>query len=258
MNYDTIKYEKSGAIGRITLNRPEKGNTINSIMEGELIDACRHLNQQDDLRVVIITGAGDRDFCCGEELEGLPNTIDGEEYPAWYPSLTAAVLGVEVPLIAAMNGNTLGIGLALALGCDIRILSQDAMVGVPDVAQGFRYASGITQLLPRIVGRGKALELILTATSIDASEAYHIGLVHKVAPHHEVLPEAEKLAQGIVSSAPIALKYAKESICKGLDLTLEQGLRLECDLYMILHTTADRTEGVRAFQQKRSPEFRGE
>ncbi len=144
------------------------------------------------------------------------------------------------------------------MSCDIRFASDKAQFGLPQVAQGQIPMDGGTQLLPHIVGKGKALELILTAKTIDAGEAFEIGLVHKVVAGENLASEAEAMAETIATKAPLALRYAKEAINKGLDLTMEQGLRLEADLYFILHTTADRTEGIKAFLEKRPPQFKGQ
>jgi len=264
MDYNTIIYHKKDQIAHITLNRPEVANAINTEMAVELREACHRVNQEEDIRVVIISGAG-KAFCAGEDLSQFssvvlsesPSSIELKEFTQRY-NVATIVAGIECPVIAAINGDALGAGLALALSCDLRIASQKSFLGVPDIERGYFLASGITQWLPRIVGRSKALEMLLTAEPIEAQEAHRIGLVHQVVEHGEVILQAERLAREIASRAPIALRYAKEAIHKGLDLTLEQGLRLECDLYMLLQTTQDRIEGVKAFLEKRQPQFKGE
>jgi enoyl-CoA hydratase len=262
MNFKTVILSQKGPLAFLTLNRPEKANRLDPQMSAELVKACQEINYEKDIAVVIITGAGDQAFCCGEDIELFAPLSEKTfvQFKEFILSNQAfqSVASIECPVIAAINGDALGAGLALALSSDLRIASEQASFGVPDLTQGYFFPNGITQLLPRIVGRGKALEMILTAEPIDAAEAMRIGLVHQLAPHHQVLAEAEKMAQEIASKAPIALRYAKEAIHKGLELTLAQGLRLEADLYMLLQTTQDRTEGVKSFLEKRSPHFKGE
>ena len=246
VSYSTIVYTKKDHIGSITLNRPEAGNGINPKLAQELEDVCLKINQSDDVYVVTITGAGTKAFCSGSELES------GTGY-----SPARAIASIEKPVIAAINGDALGPGLELALSCDIRLASEKAKLGFPEVAQGLIPSGGGTQRLPRIVGWGKALELILSAEIITAGEALRIGLVSKVVKGAELAAETEALARTIAAKAPIALRFIKEAVNKGLDLTLEQGLRLEADLYFLIHTTADRTEGIKAFLKKRPPKFKG-
>ena len=248
MPYSTVIYTKKDHIAHITLNRPEAGNIINQQLAQELEDVCRGINQDEDIYVVVLTGAGDKAFCKGSQLEK-----SGAGYSA-----ATAIASINRPVIAAINGDALGQGLELALSCDIRLASDKARFGFPQVAQGLIPFDGGTQRLPRIVGRGKALELILTAETITAEEAVEIGLVSKVVSGANLAAEAEALAKTMAAKGPIALRYIKEAVNKGLDLTLEQGLRLEADLYFLLHTTADRTEGITAFLEKRPPQFKGQ
>jgi enoyl-CoA hydratase len=245
MPYSTIIYTVKDHIATITLNRPQAGNRLNLEMAQELDDACRRLNQDDDIYVVILTGAGDKAFCKG-----------GQPEKSVYKA-AAAIAAIEKPVIAAINGDALGPGLELILSGDIRLASAKARFGFPEVAKGLIPADGGSQRLPRVVGRGKALELILTAETINAEEALEIGLVSQVVPGEELMPEAGALAKTIAAKAPVALRFIKEAVNKGLDLTLEQGLRLEADLYFLLHTTQDRTEGIKAFLEKRTPKFKG-
>jgi enoyl-CoA hydratase/carnithine racemase len=246
MPYSSIKYSKYGHIAHVTLNRPEAGNAINPQMTRELEEACSQINQDDDVYVVIITGAGAA-FCSGSE----PECIGTGCHPA------DAIACIDRPVIAVINGDALGQGLELALSCDIRLASEKARLGLPQVAQGGIPMDGGTQRLPRIVGRGKAMELLLTAQTIPAGEALEIGLVSRVVAPEALAGEADKLAETIAAKGPIALRYLKEAVNKGMDMTLEQGLRLEADLYFLLHTTADRTEGITAFREKRTPKYKG-
>ena len=240
MSYSTISYTTRDHVAGITLNRPRAGNAINLAMAQELAEVCQRVNRDEAVYVVVLGGAGAKAFCRG-----------GENGPA------ADIAAIEKPVIAAINGDALGPGLELALSCDIRLAAYRARFGFPEVAGGLIPAGGGTQRLPRVVGRGKALEMILTADTITAEEALEIGLVSKVVPGKELAAEAETLARDMAAKGPIALKFIKEAVSKGLDLTLEQGLRLEADLYFLLHTTKDRTEGIKAFLEKRKPKFEG-
>jgi enoyl-CoA hydratase len=219
----TIIYTREDHVARLTLNRPEVGNAVNQQLAQELEDACHDVSRDDDIYIVVITGAGDRAFCSGSELESSVSTA-----------------------------------IAMALSCDIRLASNRARFGFPQVGEGLIPTDGGTQRLPRIVGRAKAMELILTAETISAEEAFAIGLVSKVVAPENLVSEVNAVAGAIVTKGPIALRYAKEAVNKGLDLTLEQGLHLEADLYLLLHTTADRTEGIKAFLEKRLPGFKGQ
>jgi enoyl-CoA hydratase/carnithine racemase len=247
MPYITVIYASKGHIARITLNRPEAGNAINQQLAQELDGICCQINQDNDIYVVILAGTGAKAFCSGGEMEPAE--------PRCSPAV--AIASIDRPVIAAINGDAIGQGLELALSCDIRLASENARFGLPAVSQGLIPMDGGTQRLSRIIGRGNALELILTAEIVSASEALEIGLVSRVVPPSELAGEVEALAENIAAKGPIALRYIKEAVNKGLDMTLEQGLRLEADLYFLLHTTADRTEGIKAFLEKRPPQFKG-
>jgi len=241
MSYQTIRYSVKDHLARITLKRP----AADQLTDGELAEVCHHINGEDGIYAVVITGTGDV-FCRGVEED-----LEGKCRPA------AAIAGIERPVIAAINGDALGEGLEMALSCDIRVASDKARFAMPQVSQGSLPVNGGTQRLPRIIGRGKALELLLTADIINAAEALEIGLVSRVMPPGKLSAETEKLAETILSKGPIALRYLKEVVNKGMDMTLGQGLRLEADLYFLLHTTADRTEGITAFREKREPKYKG-
>lgn len=247
MQYKTIIHEKKGQVCYITLNRPKVGNAINAQMSRELADVCRTINQDEEIMVVILKGAGGA-FSSGSEPKEWEAGCDASR----------AIDSMERVTIAAIDGAAIGEGLELALACDIRIASKRASFCLPHTAYGLIPGGGGTQRLPRLVGKGKALEMILTAEPIDADEAYRIGLVSKVVSAEELLSEVKEWAKRIITCGPIALRYAKEAVNKGLDFTLEQGLRLEADLYFLIQTTEDRMEGIRAFREKRLPQFKGE
>lgn len=245
MQYTTVIYSREGHIARITLNRPDAGNALNGQMARELEDICAHISGDDDIYVVTLTGAGDA-FCRGA----------GDDSTGFRPA--EAVAGIDRPVIAAVNGDAFGRGMELALACDIRLAADTARFALPQVADGRIPADGGTQRLPRIVGRGKALEMLLVAEEITVAEAVEIGLVSSVFPADTLPVELDTLAETVAAKGPIALRYIKEAVNKGMDMTLAQGLCLEADLYFLLHTTTDRTEGINAFKEKRTPDFKGE
>ncbi len=247
MKNATVIYTRKNHIAHVTLNRPGTKNLINEELALGLEDVCRRINEDDDVYVAILAGAGAA-FCIGGESEVTTSGC----------SPAGAIAGIDRPVIAAINGDALGQGLELALGCDIRLASKGARFGLPQVAMGLIPMDGGTQRLPRIVGKSKAMELLFTSQIITSHEAFAIGLVSRVVHDKELMAEAEALAETIAAKGPIAIKFIKEAVNKGLDMTLEQGLRLEADLYFLLQTTADRTEGIRAFLEKRPPRFKGE
>jgi enoyl-CoA hydratase/carnithine racemase len=254
MAYSTIILQIQDRIARITLNRPRSGNVINPIMSQELFDACNLIKQDDDIRVVIITGNG-KDFCRGNEFEQTRKKSKPSSVRVL--PVGGAIGALDIPVICAINGDAQGQGLELALACDIRLAADNAQFGFPDAALGFIPLDGGTQRLPRIIGKAAALEMIFSAETITAQQAREIGLISAVVAKEALLPQIEAMAQSMAQKAPLAFRYIKEAVNKGLDLTMEQGLRLEADLYFLLHTTDDRTEGIRAFQQKRPPQFKG-
>jgi len=260
MAYEAIRYELADGIATITLNRPAVHNAMNERMREELTACFGELARSEDARVIVVTGTGERAFSAGADIREFV----APQVPVRFRDgrrrvdFRAAMDRCPQPIIAAIRGFALGGGLELALACDIRIAGEDSQLGLTEVNLAIIPGGGGTQRLPRLVGRGKALEMILTGGRIDAREALRIGLVERVVPATEVLSSAQALARTLAEKAPVALRYAKEAIVKGLGLPLEDGLRLENDLATLLRTTDDRIEGAKAFLEKRKPRFTGQ
>jgi E-phenylitaconyl-CoA hydratase len=259
-----VLYETRGRLAIITLNRPEALNALNSSLRQELLAAITDFRDNPDSWVAIITGSGDRAFSAGADLKemsaGRQAELTGETVDAfWEPERVALNRGMNVwkPIIAAINGYCLAGGLELALSCDIRIAVEHARLGLTEVLRGIIPGGGGTQRLPRIVPFGIALQLMLTGEHIDAAEAYRIGLVNKVVPAGRALEESIAMAERICQNAPLSTRAIKESAYRGMNATLEEGLRIESFLSRIIRTTEDSREGPRAFAEKRPAQFRG-
>jgi enoyl-CoA hydratase/carnithine racemase len=260
MAYEAIHYELADGIATITLNRPAVHNAMNERMREELTACFAELARSEDARVIVVTGTGERAFSAGADIREfvVPQVPVRFRDGRRRVDFRAAMDRCPQPIIAAIRGFALGGGLELALACDIRIAGEDSQLGLTEVNLAIIPGGGGTQRLPRLVGRGKALEMILTGARIDAREALRIGLVERVVPATEVLSSAQALARTLAEKAPVALRYAKEAVVKGLGLPLEDGLRLENDLATLLRTTDDRIEGAKAFLEKRKPRFTGQ
>jgi enoyl-CoA hydratase len=260
MAYEAIRYELADGVATITLNRPNVHNAMNEKMREELTACFSELAQSPDARAIVVTGAGERAFSAGADIREFVTP----QVPVKYRDarrrvdFRAAMDRCGQPIIAAINGFALGGGLELALACDIRIAGEDSQLGLTEVNLAIIPGGGGTQRLPRLVGRGKALEMILTGARVDAREALRIGLVERVVPTAEVHTSARALAKMLAERAPVAMRYAKEAVVKGLGMSLEDGLRLENDLATLLRTTEDRLEGAKAFLEKRKPRFTGQ
>ena len=257
--YETIVYTVEEQVATITLNRPDVHNAQNDTLRREMYQAFSGLITDDDVKVIVVTGAGDRAFSAGADIREFvepasPTQLRERRKRIEYRSMMDRC---PQPIIAAINGFALGGGLELALACDIRIAAENATLGLTEVNLAIIPGGGGTQRLPRLVGKGKALEMILTGARIPAAEALRIGLVERVVPTGEALKAATELARTIAEKAPIALRYAKEAVVKGLGMALEDGLRLEGDLSTLLRTTEDRLEGAKAFLEKRKPRWAG-
>jgi len=256
MNQKNMIYEKKESVGIIVIDRPKFKNAINDQMVSELTDIRNEINQDNDVKVVILTGAGQEAFSAGTDKKEYFLNEDKLMRIERF-SLASIVGSFQCLTIASINGDAFGQGFELGLACDLRICSDNSRFAMTQVTDSEIPWDGGTQRLSRLVGKGKALELILTGETIDAQEAFRIGLVNKVVPSDQLMVVAMDMAREMASKSPIALRYAKEAIHKGMDLTLEQGLRLEADLYFLIHTTQDREEGIQAFRGKRTPKFEG-
>jgi enoyl-CoA hydratase len=259
MAYETLLYEKHFSLARVTINRPEKLNALNRQVMDEL-DACLHAIQNDDeVRVVILTGAGEKAFAAGADLNELSalGPVEGRDYARRGQGILDFLENLGKPVIAAINGYALGGGCELALACTLRIAAEEARFGQPEVKLGILPGYAGTQRLARLVGKSRALEMILTGDPITAQEAYRIGLVNQVVTAEELITAAEALARKIAANAPLAVKFALEAVHRGLEMTQAQGQFLEAALFGLCCTTADMKEGTRAFLEKRPAKFVG-
>ena len=254
MAYRTLSLELKYPLAVITLARPERGNEIDDAFLGELDEACAAINDDADARVALLTGAGDV-FSTGWAAEALESAPVGRGRDAAGPFTSLESMGQ--PVICALNGDAVSAGLELALACDVRLAARGARFSLPETGQGLLPMAGGTQRLARLVGRAEALRLVLLGEVIDADEALRLGLVSAVYPSDDLFAAAEALAMRMASRGPIALRYAKEAVRRGLEQPLDQALQFETDLTIILQSTEDRDEGVRAFLEKREPKFKG-
>ncbi len=253
-----IDYKKEGKIAIFTINRPEALNAMNVQATKELHEVMVDFRDDPNLWVGIITGAGDKAFCAGADIKDtLPFLKENLPQKPWaMPSTPMRGLELWKPLIAAINGLTLGGGLEIALACDIRIASEKARLGLPEVTLGLIPGWGGTQRLPRVIPWCKAAQLIFTGKPIDAQEAYRIGLVNKVVPPEEVMSTAREWAETICQAGPLAVRAAKEAMIRGYEMTLTDGLKLENALEGYVIGTEDFTEGTTAFIEKRKPNYK--
>jgi enoyl-CoA hydratase len=257
-SYETLLLERRGRVAVITINRPQKLNALNIQTRAEGAAALEELREDEGVRVVVITGAGEKAFVAGadiSEFEGRTAVSQRDVMTA--RSLFTAVDTFPKPVIAMINGFCLGGGCELALSCDIRVASETARFGQPEINLGIIPGGGGTQRLTRLVGEGKAMELILTGDMIDAQHAYNLGLVNLVVPVADLEAKTMELANRIAEKSPIALRMAKEAVKTAARANLDEGLRREIDLFALTFSSQDKDEGVRAFLEKRKPEFKG-
>ncbi len=249
----SLEYEIIGAwsTARITLRRPEAGNCINSVLAEEFRDACQRIAGDDACRLALVTAVGSS-FSVGR----LPLDC-AAGFTASQLRVADSLAALPVPVIVALNGDAVGQGLEMALAGDLRIAVADAQFALWESGKPSFSWDGGTQRLPRLIGPAWALDLALTGRRLSAAEALHLGLVNRVAPATRLEAASRALAEQVLDSAPIAARYAKEAVTQGLDLTLAQGMRLEADLSVILHSSTDRAEGIASFNERRRPKFTG-
>jgi enoyl-CoA hydratase len=259
MNYQTLLFEVKDGIAFITVNRPEKLNALNDQVMAELADAADRIENEREIRGAIITGAGPKAFIAGADIGDLSRQgpFDGKARAMRGQAVLRRLETCGKPVLAAVNGFALGGGCELAMACHLRIASENARFGQPEVKLGIAPGYGGTQRLPRLVGKGIALQLILSGEMIDAQEAYRIGLVNKVVPAADLLAESEKLMRGILTMAPLAVRLCLEAVDQGFEMTLDEGLLLEANHFGLLAATQDMKEGTTAFLEKRPARFEG-
>jgi enoyl-CoA hydratase len=263
MDFQTILFDVRDRIAFVTFNRPESMNAVNRQMARELVEACRQVEDDAEIRIAIFTGAGDRAFSAGMDLKERAETgttpIERrqQKLSATIHTQSRAVAAITKPTIAAIRGYCVGGGLEFALACDLRVAAEDAKLGLAEVKRGLIPGAGGTQRLARTVGVAKALEICLTGDNVTGSEAQRLGLVNIAVPASDVMKAAEDLAGRILKGAPMSVLFIKEAIKKGVELSLDEGFRLESDLSALVGTTEDSKEGPRAFAEKRAPVWKG-
>jgi enoyl-CoA hydratase len=256
--YENVILEKHGRVATLTINRPDKMNALNVATRNDIVAALDDVRGDDEVRVVVITGAGEKAFIAGADIaEFAGRTAHQQRAVMQAMKVFNAVEEYPKPIVAAINGFCLGGGCELALACDIRIASSKAKLGQPEINLGIIPGGGGTQRLTRLVGEGKSMELILTGRMVTAEEALAIGLVNEVVEPEAVLPRALELANGIAEKSPIALQAAKEAVKTAARANLREGLDREIDLFALCFASEDKEEGVRAFLEKRKPDFKG-
>ena len=255
---ENVLYEKNGVIAYVTVNRPKVLNALNHRTWADLRTAFEEARDDAEVRGVILTGTGDKAFIAGADISELAHisAVEAERSSSFGQAVLNLVENLGKPVIAAINGFALGGGCEAAMACTIRIAAESAKFGQPEVKLGLLPGGGGTQRLPRLVGKGRALQLILSGETINASEAYRIGLVNEVVPAADLVARAEAILKQIFANAPIAVKYSIEAVNKGLDTSQAEGFALEASFFGLCAATEDKKEGTSAFLEKRVAQFR--
>jgi enoyl-CoA hydratase len=259
MNFENILFEKKNSIAYITVNRPKVLNALNMATMEELRSAFHDIKNDPSIRVVIITGAGEKAFIAGADIGELAkhDPVSAKAYTHRGQSVLNLIENLGKPVIACINGFALGGGCEIAMACTMRLASENAKLGQPEVKLGIIPGYGGTQRLPRLVGKGLAMQLVLTGDMITAQEAHRIGLVNEIVAAAELIPRAEAIAQKIIANAPLAVQYAMEAVNRGMEMPLAEGLFLEATLFGVSCATEDKKEGTTAFLEKRQAQFKG-
>lgn len=257
MNYENLLLSCENQIAILTVNRPDVRNALDGKTGGEIRQALAELESREDVGVVILTGAGDKAFVSGADIRELKTRTVLDGLRALNQALSTLLEQFPKPIIAAVNGYALGGGCELALACDLRVASDRAKLGLPETGLGILPGAGGTQRLPRLVGMGRAKELILTGKIVDAVEAERIGLVNRVVPHEQLIPAAREMAAQILARGPLATRLAKLALNLSAETAQEAGLIIEKLAQSILYQSEDKLEGMTAFLEKRKPRFRG-
>jgi enoyl-CoA hydratase len=260
MPYEFLTVDRDGAVAEVTITRPAVLNALNQPTLQELRQAIDELGADDGVRALVLTGAGEKAFVAGADINELAaqSPVSGRELARRGQALFTRIEQLGKPVIAAINGFALGGGCELALACTFRFAADTARIGLPEVTLGIVPGYGGSVRLPRLVGKDRAMEMILTGRHVTADEAFRIGLVTRVFPAASLLAEARKFAQELAAKAPIALRYAQRTIEQGLEMPVEQALELEATFFGLVASTDDMREGTRAFLEKRKPVFKGQ
>ncbi len=254
---NNVIFTKEQGIAKVLINRPKALNALNSETLQELREVFLQIASDSSVKVVILSGEGEKAFVAGADIAEMSNLSaqEGKAFGELGNEVFSLIENISQPTIAAVNGFALGGGCELSMACDIRIAAENAVFGQPEVGLGITPGFGGTQRLPRLVGEGRAKELIFLGGKIDAAEAYRIGLVNKVVPLEELMPACEKMAEKLLRNSMFAIACSKEAIHKGLDMDLKNGLAMESALFGMTFSHEDQTEGMTAFLEKRKPEF---
>jgi len=259
LSYENLRFETKEHIAYVTIDRPKVLNALNMATMRELRAVFTAIQGDPEVRVVILTGAGEKAFVAGADITELAknNPIEAKAYTHQGQAVIDLIENCGKPVIACINGFALGGGCELALACTIRLASENAKLGQPEVKLGILPGYGGSQRLPRLLGKGIAMQMLLTGEMTTAQEAHRIGLVNEVAPPGELLARAEAIARKIIANAPLAIQYCLEAVNRGMEMPLAEGLHLEATLFGICCATEDKKEGTTAFLEKRPPQFKG-